>query len=106
MRILTLAGVIGLALAGAASAQTSGSSFSVQNTAMTPTAPIVFDGVTWRCGDDNVCVASGRGTEQPATRACRRLAGRVGLALSSFTWQGDTLTDEELATCNNAAAEA
>lgn len=106
MRIVALAAALGLALAGSASAQTSAYSFSVQNAAMTPSAPVVFDGVTWRCGADNVCIASGRGTEQPATRACRRLAGQIGLALASFTWQGVTLSSDQLATCNNTAAGA
>lgn len=106
MRMIALAALAGAVLASPASAQTAASSFSVQNPAMTPSAPIVFDGVTWRCGQDNVCVASGRGAEQPATRACRRLAGELGLALSTFTWQGVTLSADQLAACNNAAAGA
>jgi hypothetical protein len=107
MRTIALAAAFGLALAGSASAQqTPSNAFSVQNAAMTPSAPIVFDGLTWRCGEDNVCVATGRGTDQPATRACRRLAGELGLALASFTWQGTTLSDDQLAACNNAAAGA
>ena len=102
MRILTAAAVIGLALAGSASAQTRTTSFTLQNTAMTPTAAVIIAGASWRCGEDNVCVATGRVAEQPATRACRRVVARVG-ALASFTWQGRALTADQLATCNTAA---
>ncbi len=102
MRILTAAAVIGLALAGSATAQTRTTSFTLQNTAMTPTEAVIIDGASWRCGEDNVCVATGRVAEQPATRACRRVVARVG-ALASFTWQGRALTADQLATCNTAA---
>ena len=61
MRILTAAAVIGLALAGSATAQTRTTSFTLQNTAMTPTEAVIIDGASWRCGEDNVCVATGRG---------------------------------------------
>ena len=102
MRILTAAAVIGLALAGSATAQTRTTSYTLQNTAMTPTEAVIIDGASWRCGEDKVCVATGRVAEQPATRACRRVVARVG-ALASFTWQGRALTADQLATCNTAA---
>lgn len=84
---------------------TSGSSFTVQNTAFTPQAPFILDGVSWRCGADNVCIGSS-GQPQPATRACRRVAARVGVALASFTYKGVSLTADQLAACNNTAAGA
>lgn len=102
MRNLILAAACGLAFAGAASAQTPAQSFTLQNVAATPADPLVLDGVSWRCGADNVCVGTGRGEEQPATRACRRLVARVG-AVASFTWRGRTLTADQLAACNAAA---
>ncbi len=97
--LLALPATPGLAQSSAAS------SFTVQNTAFTPQAPFIMDGVSWRCGTDNVCIGSS-GQSQPAARACRRLAARVGVALNSFTYKGVTLTADQLATCNNAAAGA
>ena len=52
MRILTAAAVIGLALAGSATAQTRTTSFTLQNTAMTPTEAVIIDGASWRCGEN------------------------------------------------------
>ena len=101
MRILTLAGVLGLALAGAASAQTSGASLTLANAAASPASPVIIDGISWRCETTGACV--GRGEEQPATRACRRVVARVG-AVSAFTWRGTALSSDQLAACNTAAA--
>ena len=97
--LLVLPATPGMAQSGA------GSSFTVQNTAFTPQAPFILDGVSWRCGADNVCLGTS-GRSQPAARACRRLAARVGVALNSFTYKGVTLSADELASCNNAAAGA
>jgi hypothetical protein len=102
MRIQTLAGVLGLALASAASAQTSGSSLTLANAAASPAAPVIVDGVNWRCDTTGACVGVGRGEEQPAARACRRVVARVG-AVSAFTWRGTTLSADQLAACNTAA---
>lgn len=106
MRAILLAAALLALPATPGMAQSSpNSSFTVQNTAFTPQAPFIYDGVSWRCGADNVCVGSG-GQAQPAARACRRLASRVGVALNSFTYKGVTFTADQLATCNNAAAGA
>ena len=103
MRILTLAGVLGLALAGAASAQTSGASLTLANAAASPASPVIIDGISWRCETTGACIGVGRGEEQPATRACRRVVARVG-AVSAFTWRGTALSSDQLAACNTAAA--
>ena len=103
MRNLFLIALASLATAGAASAQTVSYSFSPADTAARPAASVIVDGVSYRCGEDNVCIGSGRGEDQPATRACRRLVARVG-AVSAFTWRGQALSAEQIATCNASAA--
>ncbi len=103
--ILLVAALLALPATSGLAQSSTASSFTVQNTAFTPQAPFIFDGVSWRCGADNVCTGSG-GQAQPAARACRRLVGRVGIALNSFTYKGVTLTDDQLASCNNTAAGA
>ncbi len=102
MRAIALAAALILAGATPGLTQSNTSSFTVQNTATTPQAPVIIDGASWRCGADSVCVGSG-GASQPAPRACRRIAAKVG-ALASFTYKGVTLTAEQLASCNTAAA--
>lgn len=57
----------------------------------------IIDGATWRCEGD-ACLAIG-GSNQPATRACRRVAARLG-AVSAFTYKGVSLSDEQIAACN------
>ena len=100
MRAVILAAALLLAPATASQAMPNPSSaFTVQNVAFTPQAPILIDGVNWRCDANNLCTGSG-GLSQPATRACRRVVARVGVALASFTYQGVTLSDEQLAACN------
>jgi hypothetical protein len=95
--LLSLSATPGLAQSSTAS------SFTLQNPAFTPQAPFILDGVSWRCGADNVCTGT-NGQPQPVARACRRLATKVGIALNSFTYRGVTLTSDQLATCNIAAA--
>lgn len=102
MRVLALAAALLVAGATPGLAQSNGSSFTLQDPARTPTSNLVIDGASWRCGDDKVCAGTG-GSSQPAPRACRRVAARVG-ALASFTYKGVTLSDEQLATCNASAA--
>lgn len=102
MRLASLFAVAALAVAGAASAQTSAMSLTLQNTSASPSAPVIVDGVNWRCESTGVCVGSGRGTEQPASRACRRVVAQVG-AVSAFTWRGQSLSAAQLATCNASA---
>jgi len=107
MRAVLLAAALLLAPATASHALpgTPSSSFTVQNVALTPQAPILLDGASWRCNSENLCVGTG-GQSQPATRACRRVAARVGAPLSTFTYKGTTLTSEQLAICNQAAVNA
>lgn len=102
MRIIALAALVGAVLAGPAAAQAPAQSFTLQNTAAVPADPIVMDGVSWRCDATGACVGAGRGSEQPATRACRRIVARVG-AVSAFTWRGSALSADQLAACNAAA---
>lgn len=102
MRAIALAAALMLAGTTPSLARSNASSFTVQNTAATPQAAVIIDGASWRCGADSVCTGSG-GASQPAPRACRRVAAKVG-ALASFTYKGVTLTAEQLATCNTAAA--
>jgi hypothetical protein len=103
MRAIALAAALMLAGTTPSLAQSSGSSFTLQNAALTPQTNLVIDGASWRCGADKVCVGSGV-QSQPAPRACRRIVAKLGAAVSSFTYKGVTLTDEQLATCNTAAA--
>lgn len=102
MRMIALAALAGAVLAGPAAAQTSSLSFTLQNAAAVPASPVIVDGVNWRCDTTGACVGTGRGEEQPATRACRRVVARVG-AVSAFTWRGTTLSADQLAACNAAA---
>lgn len=102
MRALVLAAALVVGGATPGLTASNGSSFTLQDSAKTPQAPVIIDGASWRCGADSVCVGTG-GASQPAPRACRRVAAKVG-ALASFTYKGVTLSAEELATCNAAAA--
>ena len=102
MRAIALAAALMLAGVTPSLAQSNGSSFTLQNTAQTPQAALIIDGASWRCGTDSVCVGTG-GTSQPAPRACRRVVAKVG-AVASFTYKGVTLSAEQVATCNTAAA--
>lgn len=102
MRIASLAAVAALALAGAASAQTASMSLTLQNAAAAPSAPVIVDGVSWRCDTTGACVGTGRGAEQPASRACRRAVAQVG-AVSSFSWRGQALNAAQISACNAAA---
>lgn len=102
--VLILAAALILAAPAPGLAQTStASSFTLQNVAFTPQQTLIIDGVSWRCGQANVCVGTG-GQSQPASRACRRVVARLGLALASFTFRGVALTDDQLSACNVAAA--
>ena len=102
MRIASLVAVAALALAGAASAQTAGTTLTLQNGAAAPTSPVIVDGVSWRCDTTGACVGTGRGSEQPASRACRRVVAQLG-AVSAFSWRGQALSAAQIATCNAAA---
>ena len=104
MRAVLLIAALLLAPTSASFAQSAPSNaFTVQDTAKTPRAPLLLDGVNWRCNAENVCIGAGA-PSQPAPRACRRIAQRLATPLASFTYRGETLSPEGLATCNLAAA--
>lgn len=62
----------------------------------------IFDGRTWTCGPDGVCVARGPGVSQPVSRECRRFVARFGL-VTRYERDGVALTETQLAQCNTAA---
>lgn len=97
MRALALSLAFSL-LAGAAAAA-GGNSLTLAS-GSAPTAKIIIDSASWSC-DAGACVSSG-GKAQPALRACKRVASRLG-AVSAFTYQGKSLGEDEIAQCNTAA---
>lgn len=102
MRAFALAAALMLAAATPGFAQSAnGSTFTVRDATAAPQSNLVIDGASWRCANA-VCTGTG-GQPQPAPRACRRIVAKVG-AVASFTYKGVTLNDEQLATCNTAAA--
>lgn len=102
MRILALTAALMLAGATSSFAAANGSAFTLQDATRAPQAAVIIDGASWRCGADSVCVGTG-GASQPAPRACRRVVAKVG-AVASFTYKGVTLSADQLASCNTAAA--
>lgn len=101
MRMLALTLALSLAAAGGAIAQPgANNSLTLANPASAPNK-VIIDGAVWKCAN-GACVATG-GKSQTADRACRRVVAKLG-AVSSFSWQGNTLTDDAVAACNGAAA--
>ena len=72
-------------------------SLTLTDAAKAPARATIIDGARWSC-EGATCTASG-GTEQPATRACRRVVQKFG-AVSAFSYKGVELSAEELAVCN------
>jgi hypothetical protein len=95
MRALLIAAV--LFAAAPAFAQAPATSAVLADAARAPTGNTIIDGATWRC-EGTTCTASG-GANQPATRACRRVAARLG-PVSAFSYKGVALTAEQIAACN------
>ncbi len=96
MRALLIAAV--LFAAPAVVAQTpAATSLTLADAARAPSRSLIIDGARWSC-EGAACTASG-GSEQPATRACRRVVQRLG-PVTSFSWKGEALTDEQIAACN------
>jgi hypothetical protein len=95
MRALLVAAA--LFAAAPAIAQTPASSAVLADASRAAPARTIIDGATWRC-EGASCTATG-GANQPATRACRRVAARLG-EVSAFTWKGVALSAEEVAACN------
>lgn len=95
MRALFIAAAL---FAAPAVAQTpAATSLTLADAARAPSRPMIIDGARWSC-EGAACTASG-GSEQPATRACRRVVQRLG-PVTSFSWKGEALTDEQIAVCN------
>jgi hypothetical protein len=101
MRALALSFAASLLFAGAALAQPTAASLTLADGAKAPASTII-DGAVWKCFQ-GVCMASG-GKSQPADRACRRVASKLG-AVTAFTWRGQALSSEALAGCNAAVRE-
>ena len=93
MRVLLVAAAL---LVAAPAFASGGTSATLAEAVPAPTRVIV-DGATWSC-EGASCTASG-GANQPAPRACRRVAARFG-QVTEFSWRGTALTAEELAVCN------
>ncbi|HEY3811992.1 MAG TPA: hypothetical protein VGL66_02120 [Caulobacteraceae bacterium] len=90
---------LALSLALPALAQPVGTSLTLKDSSKTPDHAII-DSAFWRCSA-GICLASG-GASQLPLRACKRVVAQLG-PVTAFTWQGHTLSPEDLATCNAAA---
>ncbi|MGV8928804.1 MAG: CC_3452 family protein [Brevundimonas sp.] len=95
MRALLIAAA--LFAAAPAFAQTPATSAVLADATRAPAGATIIDGASWRC-DGASCTATG-GSSQPVTRACRRVVARFG-AVSSFSYKGVILSDEQIAACN------
>ena len=95
MRALLAA--VALFAAAPALAQAPATSATLADAAKAPTGRVIVDGATWRCEGD-ACTATG-GSNQPATRACRRVVAKLG-PVTSFSYKGQALSAEEVAACN------
>ena len=95
MRALLAAAL--LFAAAPALAQAPATSATLADAAKAPTGRVIVDGATWRC-EGAECTATG-GAAQPATRACRRVAQRLG-PVTAFAWKGVELSAAEIAACN------
>ena len=95
MRALIAAAV--LFAASPALAEAPATSASLADAATAPSGRVIVDGATWRCEGD-ACTATG-GSNQPATRACRRTVAKIG-PVTSFSYKGQSLNEEEIAACN------
>lgn len=95
MRALLVAAV--LFAAAPALAEAPATSAVLADAAKSPAGRVIVDGATWRCEGD-ACTATG-GSNQPATRACRRVVAKLG-PVTSFSYKGQTLNEDEIAACN------
>ena len=91
---------LALCLALPALAQPVGTSLTLKDASAKTPDHTIIDSAFWRCSA-GVCLASG-GASQPPLRACKRVVAQLG-PVTAFTWQGRSLTADELATCNAAA---
>lgn len=96
MRALLIAAAL-FAAAPAVAQAPAATSLTLADAAKAPSRPTIIDGARWAC-EGATCTASG-GTEQPATRACRRVVAKFG-AVTAFSYKGVQLSAEDLAVCN------
>ena len=96
MRALLLAAAL-FAAAPAVAQAPAATSLTLADAAKAPSRPAAIDGARWSC-EGATCTASG-GTEQPATRACRRVVAKFG-AVTAFSYKGVQLSADDLAVCN------
>lgn len=96
MRALLLAAAL-FAAAPAVAQAPAPTRLTLADPAKAPARPTIIDGARWSC-EGAACTASG-GTEQPATRACRRVVQKFG-PVTAFVYKGTELSPEELAACN------
>ena len=96
MRALLIAAAL-FAAAPAVAQAPAVTSLTLADAAKAPSRPTIIDGARWSC-EGATCTASG-GTEQPATRACRRVVAKFG-AVTAFSYKGVQLSAEDLAVCN------
>lgn len=98
MRSIISICALALAIAAPAAAQSqNGATLILADAAAAPSRPVIIDGASWHC-EGAECVAAAV-TDQPASRACRRIVARLG-ALAQFTWRGAALTPAQIAACN------
>ena len=95
MRALLIAAA--LFAAAPAVAQSPATSLTLADAAKAPARATIIDGARWSC-EGATCTAAG-GTEQPATRACRRVVQKFG-PVTAFSYKGVELSADELAVCN------
>jgi len=98
MRALLIAAALFAAPVPAlAQAPAAATSLTLADAATAPARATIIDGARWSC-EGATCTASG-GSEQPATRACRRVVQKLG-PVTAFTYKGVELSADELAVCN------
>ena len=96
MRALLIAAAL-FAAAPAMAQAPAATSLTLADAAKAPARATIIDGARWSC-EGATCTASG-GTEQPATRACRRVVQKFG-PVTAFSYKGVALSADELAVCN------
>lgn len=62
---------------------------------------VIADSTVWIC-EGASCVATNETRSRPSVKACRRLAREVGV-LTSYSAAGQSLSDADLAACNESA---
>ncbi|WP_298745445.1 hypothetical protein [uncultured Brevundimonas sp.] len=95
MRVLFIAAT--LLAAAPALAGAPASNAVLADASRAPAGRTIIDGAAWSC-EGATCTATG-GANQPAARACRRVAARFG-PVTAFTYKGVELSADQLATCN------